>query len=529
MSLLDEIEVRAIVAQRNAARAAAESRSAVALYEKIRNQPRRRSLYDAAIGDDAPSATASVSAGLGATASISDPNTAIAQGEQLFNKAFSGSDGSFTGVAALASGLIADLPKGQFTTMLSKVAVIGESALAGAAIGSSVGPMGTAAGAVVGAIIGFVDDLLSSPPQPPEGEFRTRWEKYVFPAIPNWTPTNATDVDNLLMQKVCQPACWPDIRTKTVGFQVPFQGNDQATNQSTMMQFNFATGWIPAPNSTPQSSGAAWFIAQAWIGQNAVSKAVITKSGNVQAIQAVANSAYQKAITVLGSASAVSRIMAILNSWFGQNFSLNWNPATSGPVDIAGYYKTPNDLAGFSKTAKNVNRSYPLDFIYYWSPDSAYNGAITPPVGAARYILPISIAGTQATFVAMPDTSIIGLAEIACLIELGVIPAHGADFVALHYMMALAFLWRRGQIESGPSGDRTFMEPVYNNHNFMRVIGIIRAKIRINSGISLNAGLTSGGNSAIVSSRVTGRASSWWKWLLGLMAVGGITLWSRRK
>ena len=494
-------------AQARAAQAAKESRVAVSLYEEA----------------------CKTHFGLDAHV-ISDPASAISQGENVINSSFTNSDGSFTGVAAVASGLVGDLPTGALKSFASQIVEIGESAAAGAAIGSCFPGFGTAIGAAVGAVIGFVEDLFSSPPPVPEGEFRQPWEKYVFPAVPN-TATNDTNPDNLLAQKVVSPASWADIRTHSVGFQVPFQGTDPATGQTVIADFNFAVDWVPPPGSNKQSSGAAFYVAQAWIGQNAVSLAVISKSNNSQALKDAANIAYQKAITVLGSSEAVTRAITILDSWYGQSFPLTWTVGDGGISDIS---SDPHVIAQAEAFAKQVSETQPLDYTYYWSPEVVYTPNSQTPVAPLVDVFHIGAAMAGAVrYVAMPDTSIIGLAELACLVQLGIIPANGADFVALHYMMSLAWLWRRGQIESQSSGNP---QAIYNHPNFSRIIGIVATRVHQSKNKISPGVLTSGAKSVMLgsgnqgSTSFSGRSRNSWKWFLGLVAgVGSIAWISSRK
>jgi hypothetical protein len=425
---------------------------------------------------------------LAASATLPSPQASIASGTALFTKAYTAADGSLAGTAAAGAAIVALLPSGAFKTAVSQAEGLVSGAEAGAAVGSIIPGYGTAIGAVVGAVISAISTIVSSSPPNPEGEFRLKSERYCFPAVP--LNASAQELPNVAAQIPLQPVCWPDLRAYAVGLQPVLEnadGNgDPAPSQTRPVAVEWGAGWVPPPESTATSAAQAWYLAQAWIGGNGVSGAAVarvqpTDPTTASALEDYRVASVQQAITELTSQDVYTSAHKLLSSWYGTEFSpivdivnmgvnvngASWHdsPENESPEAFATWWGTK--LAGFESTSA-------CDYVYYPGNYQVMEG--TSSNSATLVLAPIDY-GYQAwpsmvetRFTALPDTSILGLAELACLASTGVIPTAAADVVAFHYMMGLAWLWTRGQVE-----DKI---PQVMHPNFARVIAIIAAKIQ---------------------------------------------------
>lgn len=461
-------------------------------------------------------------------AATTDPAAAISAGSTLFDGAYQKAGGSITGTIAVAASIVGDLPAGQAKDMLNQVMGIAEGAAAGAAMGSIVPGWGTAVGAAVGAIMGMVDSMTSDPTPAPAGDYRSTAEQYVFPAVPA-TPVD-TDPQSLLAATSAQPYCWPDIRIHSAMYQVPIDETDPGSNQGVPQAATFGTSWVSPPQTTPTSKAAAWYLAQAWLGTDEVTKQTALYTGSAPNAnqraggvdQATLNSAVQanriKAGTLLGSDELVTKALSYVSRWYGTSFerifsfpankttkaskfktlvfsvsqcpgvNSNWGwtltKAASGGVhggsSAAEYNAAFKRIAiAWADLAHCLNENCSLDYAYYWSETlmiaqnqpSQWGGVVNQvvPVYGQQFLLE---SGTF--FMAAPDTTLVGLCELAALIVTGVLPSAGSDHVALHYVMALAWLWRRGQEQDAhdnlPYG-------IVNHRNFSRIIGRLSVMI----------------------------------------------------
>ena len=475
-----------IRAQQVAAQAAAESRRLVDLYEKNATKA------DFGVADDLGGG---LPTGLPSSlpANVSGP---IAQGQALFQKAYSAADGSAVGTATAVAALVADLPPGAFSSALAEAVSAGEGALEGAAAGSLFGPEGTAIGAVVGAIVGLFSGIGGNPPAPPEGDFRTTGERYVFPAVPI-NPAGG------FSSSVAYPGTWPDIRTNIAAYQIPGPDGsapvDPATGQGCDLRFTFGIGWHSPPQTTPTSVSAAWACANAWMGSREISRmwALAGKgTGNVPLLQANVKAAKDLAITTLGSQQAFDLVNFLVDSWYNHGYHAKFSLAST-QTDALGNITSQSvgstnaqTLANWAMIIEEINRKAALDYCYYISNNSLYvdQAGGNPEVGQLSSIINNTPAQLVVPYLnkpafrllACPDTTLVSVFEVACLVALGVIPKSAADHAALHMVMGMAWLERRGQIFDRDASNLaiTGASGISIHPNFARVVGIISAKIK---------------------------------------------------
>lgn len=455
---------------------------------------------------DLASGAASVSAAAPSlpTGADLDPDTAIAQGNALFDSAYSQAAGNLTGTIATAAGVVADLPSGAVKQMLSMLTGVAGGAAAGAAMGSVIPGWGTAVGAAVGAVAGLIEGILGQSSATPalQGEFRSQAAQLTFPAVaapdlangtPPWTPEFA------ITQALACPASHMSVRATTPGFQVPLGGpgtSDQGSGQIGLANFTFGVGWVSPPQGTEETKSAAWYVAQAWLGQDEVTKKLAmgpgATFGNRSVRAGYVAATRQRALMLLGSSETLSQALSLLTSWYGKRFSMSTAPAPRVPPGAAQTgVMDPTDTAfqagwqaKISKLAKDWNEKNALDFIYYM-PDEALldglNATIGPVEAVGEPAMSADPVGVNALPICVPDTTIVMLAEIALCVATGLIPAKAADAVALHSVMGLQWLWKQGQLTDRDLG---FTRPVTNHPNFSRVIGVIASKINPHHALS---------------------------------------------
>jgi hypothetical protein len=445
--------------------------------------------------------------GMGAVA-IPDATSAITSGQNTFTQAYSMAGGSLQGTAAVAAGIVANLPHGALTTALNQAMGVAGSAEAGAAIGSVIPGYGTAVGAVVGAIVGIISSITSGPPAAPEGEFRSTGERYCFPALP-LTPTVGESA-SALAQPPLQPVVWPTYRANAVSWlPVTIDENlgNPAPSQSIPIHFTFGVGWVSPPSSTAVSTDQGYYVACAWMATNGVSRAHLLahddSAGDAASFGAAAKN---QAITALGGTSLFNEATDLFRSWYGAggwsttvNGSLTgetWPPKNGDWSKSTKGYPAPQGYSGVWESMHHDLRSpqYAFDFTYYegnyinqeefntWGmqfvTEDWFNTQAANRNGGEESIIGFNVAP-------MPDTTAIGLAELACLAVTGVIPKESADVAALHYLLGLAWMWRRGY-ETEKARNKTYqeyygidtgiLEPTHDN--FSRCIGLVTAKIR---------------------------------------------------
>lgn len=418
--------------------------------------------------------------------SVPSPDAAVAAGTALFDKAYTASAGDIIGTTASAMSELSGIATGTLSDALSKASGVASAAAAGAAAGSVIPVYGTAIGAVVGAIVGIVNDVLGGQATPMEGEFRSQAERYCFPAVAA-SPAPDAEVETLLATQVAQPACWSDIRIRSVGYQVLFSGTDPATGQNQPAEFTFGTGWVSPPRSTPQSKSAAWYLAVAWMGANVISKAHALHppiTGAKTALQNYVMSAAAKAWTIAGSEAIAKKATALVESWYGTKFSIAWGDK-HGCADVVDYDEVPGSPLGTNGMellareviagADCVNKTYPLDFTYYWSDNSIYFKGLGVQTVQGNLLVTGPKVTTGRRYIALPDTFLVGLFELAFLVASGTIPESGADTVATHFTLSMLYLDRRGRIEDIAAG---WQLPLTPHPNFARVLGILAAKAK---------------------------------------------------
>jgi hypothetical protein len=443
---------------------------------------------------------------------LNDPSAAIGQGQAIFSNAWSQGGGSITGTLGTAMAVVSDLPPGQVTQALQQAVSIGEAAAAGATAGSVIPVYGTAIGAVVGAMVGALGSISGTTNQV-SGDPRSFAEQYCWPSIP--LTTQAQPGNAALDQQCAQIICWSDIRWRSAMFQPPFVGTDPATGQTAPAQFSAGVSWVSPPLSTPQSKTAAWYIACAVMGQSSVTTANAMQSSNASLLQQQVSFVQGRAWYALGSPQQTQKAIALLKRWYVQRWNTYFRGDTGAGVApapqcqsfITGYdaplyeegdgsdEQMTKNLLTFQKAAACVNSpktGVPLDFTYYWSDtndlvndQSSQAGSATwqygPVYGYGFDNVSLVLSGdqnNQARFASCPDTTIVGLAEIAVLVATGVIPEKGADIVALHYVTGLAWAWKVGR-----NTDRNNTVPgipysTAMHPNFVRLIGRITALIR---------------------------------------------------
>lgn len=432
---------------------------------------------------------------------------AVTNGSALFNKAYQAADGSLAGTAAGGAAIVAALPAGQFRDAVNSAVSILSAATAGAAAGSVIPGYGTAIGAVVGTIIGMVETIASAPVQSPEGEFRTKAEQYVFPALP-LTPT-VGESPSALAQVPIYPAPWPTIRRDTIAYQ-PVTDASGALNpappDTRAVPFDFGIGWVSPPQSTAASTQQAWYLGNAYMAGDWWGTNVVLPLDTTGTLASYGQQMENEAITALGSQQQYDLAKSLLTSWYETAEpafnAAPWNgPLTSNWRDGTNVLQFGEPWSQFGpaywKLLQELNTEggeygATADYTYYYGPyilvqdQSSPSGdtwvvlRMDPPIppstqGAGQGVYGELTAESGHFFLdirmsACPDTTLLGLAEIASLVASGVIPQEGADVVAFHYVLALAWLWRRGQVTEGIG--------TYNHPNFSRILGILTAKIQ---------------------------------------------------
>jgi hypothetical protein len=448
---------------------------------------------------------------LGATApAIPDASAAIASGQKTFNDAYAQASGSLAGTAAVAAGIVAQLPKGQITTALNQaVGVVGD-AEAGAAIGSVIPGYGTAIGATLGAIVGIVSQITSSTPPSPQGEFRSTPERYCFPALP-LVPT-VGETPSALAQALLEPVVWPTYRAQAVSWLPVAIDSDlgsPAPTQTPPLTVTFGVGWVSPPSSTATSTQQGYYGACAWMASNGVSRANALKhddaAGDFASFAAATKNA---AITAMGGEDLFNEATDLFRSWYGTG---GWH--TTPDPTLAGLFWPPDNGAwttptkgypavqGFQGVWLSVHHvlrapTGALDFTYYTGNYILQN--LGPYTGMQWTIATVdetwfgwqagirnNNVGASFNLAPLPDTTAIALFELASLAVTGVIPREGADVAALHFLLGLAWMWRRGyETEKARTLEIRESFGVANgvlldtHDNFSRCIGLVQAKIR---------------------------------------------------
>ena len=447
---------------------------------------------------------------MGAAASpLTDPTAAITSGAATFEQAYTRAGGGLAGTAAVAAGIVAGLPPGQLSSALNQVEGLASSTEAGAAVGSIIPGFGTVVGGAIGAVIGAIEVIGSSPPQQPVGEFRTHAERYVFPALP-LTPT-VGESPSALVQTAYQPVLWNDYRTHAVAWQgvATDEGlGDPAPSQTRPITTTFGVGWVSPPGSTPASTQQAYFLATAWMSSDSVSRHFAYPKDTSGELKQLAAGAANQAVTALGSQQLYNAAMTLFRSWYVQTWSLKYDASdlvipfvpTSIANEMFGGAPSSTVVANYLKVWKShqreLKKNYAWDYTTYF-PRYICNRSLDSP-----QMFPMSADAIEGgsfkcahwrdsncvddwiSLVQLPDTVALGLAELACLSVTGGSPHAGADVVALHYLLGLAWLWRRGMITDAANpwfGIEPKTDPVYSDWthpNVARCIGLVQAKIR---------------------------------------------------
>lgn len=439
-----------------------------------------------------------------------EANGLIAQGQHLYDTASAASGGDYAGLMGAVGALVNDLPAGAVASAAHDIMNVVGSAAQGAALGATFGPYGAAIGAAVGAVVGMIEDAFSSPPPPPpQGECRSTADQLCFPAVAKGTALSV----------VPGMACDNPRRAPgSLWYQVDGDGTTQSTN------YAFAVSWMRPPNATPTTQAAAWYLAQWFVASLSANSGALCTTGAV---------ARSNAGTAMGGDDVAARAFDRLAGWYGRRFSKcpPWSPEDlQGAVRGAGGWQ--GAFGAFAKVQTRmlvslkgvllafggweaVHRvsptptvadiaavttrftAYPLDFLYYPIPVS-FND--TPDMG------PVPVGGIPEGVLMCADTLLLGLAELA------VQQAH--DVVALHYVMGLAWLWKRTKATAALT-DPTVTQA--HHPNFVRVIGVISRKIRVEMGKGpMKVGV-------LTPSASTGRLlpmGSWWL-LAGMLIVSG--------
>jgi hypothetical protein len=449
-------------------------------------------------------------------ATVDAMTSQIQSGQDTFNKAYSAAGGSLQGTAAAGAGIVADLPSGQFKSALDQAMSAIGYAEAGAAIGSIIPGYGTAVGAVIGGLIGIFSTMTSSPLNT-DGEFRSTAEQYIFPALA-LTPT-VGETPSQLAQTVLQPCVFPTYRQHAVSWMPVTVDEDFGApylNESKPLNFTFGVGWLSPPGSTTTSTEQGYYLASAWMATDGVSRGLALahddSNGDLHAYGATMR---EQAITALGSEQAYNAAMGLFESWYGSGspWSTKIDPALAGTIP-----KVLDPVQGMSTTWNNSGKSLgyknrwgslilslrepnqQFDWTYYagnYLLANLDNFASWSPVGVSETMFNAVRADQgplQVYNVALlPDTTAIGLAELACLAVTGEgtppLTRQGADVAALHFLLGMAWLWRQGYAQDsvrsknvgevyGLLGNGGLAPYQPTNPNVSRCIGIVQAKIR---------------------------------------------------
>jgi hypothetical protein len=314
-----------------------------------------------------------------------DPTIAVAVGTSLFDTAYKAAGNSgFSGMVASANSAIGGLPAGALKAALQQAGSAASAAASGAAAGALFGPEGAAIGAAVGAVIAIVGDIMNgTPAAPPEGEFRSRAERYCFPyRQPGGSLLTVSQAGGT--QQGILPASWPNIRRQVVAYQATDNGNDptnQATGTYGPLPFTFQTGWVPPPFSTDTSTGKALALAQAFVsGDDVTSYLVSSKAyqnyglnADPSQVSGEINLNTQAAITAFdGDENGFNQAIALVERWYGAKFpQIVW--AVTPESDNNGKLLVDPSLSDLayanklSSVADTINKTACADGIYYIS------------------------------------------------------------------------------------------------------------------------------------------------------------------
>lgn len=463
----------------------------------------------------------------------------IKGGSALFDAAFKAAKGSYAGTIAVIAGTTAGLSPNEINTHLTRVVAmeanvknagqrVGSAALAaaktatetivtgaaasglgalatatsvGAAIGNiiPVPGVGAAIGAVVGLIVGIFTSLFGSdPPQAPEGDFRSPREQRVFPPLYAKKGQMSLGVN---------PGTWPDIRTHASGYQMPagVGVTDPISGQDCPVPYNFATGYIPPPKSTPASAQCGWLLANIWASRS--QRRYFPNAPNQPARLKQEQTWKASAAKLLGSEAAVERCLDMMTHWYapanvdnGLGHGFNISAPNFPPFGAMNSY---GQFTGFpvenfetfahwffrETSALNTDRKSgsALDYVYYIS-ETAY---LRKDHGQwfAHNVDPKTYAADQASshdtnsgfaLLAMPDTTLWGLGDFAFMFEKGYHPKAGADVIILSWVAALAWGWRTGaliDLKRNPTYvGKALAEK--NHENFSRLIWIMFTHVK---------------------------------------------------
>jgi hypothetical protein len=417
---------------------------------------------------------------------ITQAESYITEGQSLFQgaeQAASDAGGSsFTGVMAATGALLQALPSGAVRSAVQDILQVAGGAAAGATAGSIVPGIGTAIGAAVGAVVSVFEELFSSDPPTPQGEYRWSAQAMCFPALADstkWTMTVLPGVANLN----------PRGRLGSIFYQIANEADPNLTPDTDWCQlFGFRVGWIKGRSSTPLSVQAGWYLAYLFTSKHSPSLESLSGQALQQKMANIAIAQNQLA-NLLGPTVA-ARAMRKLEDWYGRSFSAEvpfgrFNSGYNRPTNYApGGLYTKGAIADYAAlcsawgggghndgvpmgacgSVEAIFRSLPLDYTYYpvftrW--DGSEHVASDPIHATAVFLT--------------PDTLLLGLAELAAQ------DAH--DVVALHYVMALAHLWKVHQFNDvqkalSTGADPSFKNTVAPHPNFMRVLGRISRLIQ---------------------------------------------------
>jgi hypothetical protein len=478
---------------------------------------------------------------------LPNPQTAINQGQSLYSSANSlagGSDaapGDLRQMAVAIQGLAQDLPSGAIQTAVEDVAQIGLAAAAGAAMGSALGPEGTVVGAVVGAVVAIAEQILGLGGPPAQGDSRFLADRLCFPS---------TDASGNALGPSSPFAVLPgpvgvDLRLFGIFFQqaTGYEAGQtvngapgDVTNWPTG-NWGYAIGWnrpfpvsgvggvtssydvTSLPACSPTTQQAAWAVAYAYLANDPISltqglaAACPCADGNDLGCQGCpgytfgeklaatvgAERAAQEAL--LGGAETFNAAIDLLDSWYGPQSTFTVpSQAVSGSW-MSDYFLSAcefvfngnNQMSPEQVAAKMaLHAKNPLDYCYYPIPQTA-PGSQGP--GAANCELQLSaIDASQANLYQMvPDTTVLGLAEIAVMYAMGGIPGitttAAVDRLALHYVTQQSWFFQNGlwQEENAyPS-----VNPAAQHANFARILGNIQGKIQAANQSTLSKVLTS--------------------------------------
>jgi hypothetical protein len=561
LSLLKQAQARAVLAQKKAADAAAESRSAVAFYNNVKGKRPvvRKSLFQSTFGDDGDTSSGNpmppLPKGPGAlpgkstimsalqsagplSSTLNSAQQAVSQGQSIFNAASSAGGGDYGAVASAAQGLIGDLPLGQIGTLLEDVVGVYAGALSGLAMGETIGNIinippftqviGGEAGLIigtgiavieeawpilkrdgynpfkfVGSLLGMVADIFTTP-KTPQSDYRYLRDKICFPAC------NPNSPDGVVAGRQgfgASPAGNPRLAKNSAGYQMP-----TGPTSGPAGPFNFLITWPKLKGkSTANSRQAAMTLASYY--NIAFSK----RMGHTLTGQAWADTV---AGTLLGSEPKAKIALGKLIAWYGpsEHFSTSMPyPSNNGvPPSTA---NTPANV----DAVMAQNNAFPLDYLYYPVPTNWTGKTMQPCAHASETDVMMSA-----------DTLQLMLAEMAIL--------NFTSLAVFHRVLQYAHFWHQASLIDAKKDPG--LSPRHHP-NLMRVLGYTSAAVRRDLAASKLAAsksqgklLTTKGKSATVGSRVTGQAGShslarkkntFWGWLLGLGAVSGIALWSRRK